>query len=773
MPATCGMSPVAKQVKEAVDNLTSELETLKNGVFELGNISNLVDGPSSAMREVTTALTAVAKNSAPLNLLDDIVDAAAQLETFLNSPPSIWKIILGNVITTVLLKYGDYLTDDLGLDYPAMYKIILAVAKGDIEGDWLCDIIPNAIVNPLTGLVEELPMGLDISDKNLKNVIAAAIPTPVENFIKQLEHNSAEINLPSVVSRNLDIEPKAFTGTWIPTDLDDIKTSTRKVLDDFWESDYVSTNIKSSGSTETIDEYIERVGFDQFSRKLSEKIQDDVIKEQTNTGDGSGAGDDEPVKSILDQIDDIINYGYIPDSDEISQLAGATLFGASAPPGWEQPDQSLVKLKKYGTTFGADTDDYNRKVADYPENTFWGTERRWFPGWTQVTEPSGAYNDFGLGYSPIWSAPIKITNDYGVIQSKGHHFEFGTPLIWISLVPGGPPVNDPDYAAWILENESPQNIQKRNERQARGDPSAWRRGIRWYGTSDPHADYTGWRHRDLADPDDDGTPWHGALPLLVGKTYFVNYWWHSYNLGYAGFGIPMFGHAPLWRNGGNFGRVGSGTLSTGPNAVFWKSSLARKDVLTIAAPKLPAVNKQYSTFSVKTNTATQIIIPIEIDPQSTGGTIRWYLPAINKDNVPVATDPANRNVQYLSRSAKPGRGLFPTSTSRWNRVTVSRTPGGPANRSEWFLPFDRYWKGLDTDRPYMEMTYYVTDDEDWIYKQRAKATFDPGTKVFMMFEWPGVNSHFYGEVGNIYFEVEREEVFTPLPDVEDVLTGNL
>ena len=768
MPADCGLSPVAKQVREAVDNLTSELEALKNGAFELGSISDLIDGPSDAMRVVTTALTAVGKNSSPSNLLDDIVDAADQLKPFLNAPPSIWKIILGNVITSVLLKYGDYLSEDLEITYPDMYKLVLAIAKGDIEGGWLCHIIPNAVVNPLTGFVDELPMGLEISDATLKEIIPAGLPTPVENFIKSINHDSAKINLPSVIARNYDIEPKSFTGSHIPTDLEDIKNSAKDTLETFWNTSPFGKQAGGGGLNETVDEFINREGYSFLKDLLGYQFNEDIIKEATDTGAGPGAGDDEPEESLMDKINDVITYGYIPDEDELSLLAGGELFGASAPPGWEQPDQNLVRLKKYGTTSGANTDDYGRTVPDYPQNIAWGTERRWFPGWTQVREGSGAYNDFGLGYSPIWSAPIKITNEFGTVTGKSNHFEFGTPLSWISLVPGGPPVNDPDYAAYILENETAQQIADRNKRQAAGDPSAWRRGIRWYRTSDPHGGYTGWRHRDLADPDDDGTPWHGALPLLTGKTYFINYWWHSYNLGYAGFGIPMFGHAPLWRGGGMHNRVGG--YSSGGSPVFWKNSLASNKVATQAIPKLPAAFGEYTTFSVKTPHAKQIIMPIEISPQSTGGTIRWYLPAVNKDGIPVSNDPANRNIPYLSRSAKPGRGLFSfTSISKWNRISVSRTPGGYPNRSEWLSPFDLYWKGLDTERPYMEMTYYVTDDEDWIFKQRAKATFNPGTKVFMMFQWPGVNYHRYGEPGDVYFEVEREEVFTPLPDIEDVL----
>lgn len=769
MPATCGMSPVAKQVKQAVDNLTTEMEALKNGVFELGNITDLIEGPSTALRGVTSALAAVSKNSAPLNLLDEIVDAAEQLKEFLTESPSIWKIILSNVITVIVLKYGDYLTDELELTSSDLYKIILSIAKGDIEGDWLCHIIPNAIVNPITGVVDELPMGLDISDASLKNVIAAALPTPKENFVKLLNHESASVNLPSVVARNIDIEPKAFTAYYIPTDLEDIKTSTRQVLEDFWASDYG----RPPGSNETLDEFLERGGPSLLRSLLASKFEQDILDEKTDPGDGDGGGDDEPEESIMDKIDDIIKYGYVPDGEEISLLSGVELFGATAPPGWEQPDPKLVRIKKYGTTLGADTDDYGRKVKDYPEQLYWGTERRWYPGWTQITPPSGAYNDFGLGYSPIISAPIKISNEFGVMTGRGHHFEFGTPLIWISLVPGGPPVNDPDYAAWILENETPQQIADRNKRQANGDPSAWRRGIRWYRTNDYHGDYTGWRHRDLADTDDDGTPWHGALPLLVGKTYFVNYWWHSYNLGYAGFAYPA-GDPPLWRGGGNFGRtMSAGTLSVSPNTVFWKSGIARKDVLTTAAAPLPSTFGEYTSFSAKTTQQSQVIIPITIDPQSTGGKIRWYLPTVDKNGVPLSNDPQNRNLAFVSRSVKEGRGLFSRARSSWHRVTIARTPGGYPSRSEWVAPFDMYWQDVGTNRPYMEMTYYVTDDQDWIYKQRAKATFEPGIKVYLLYEWPGVNYHFYGEPGDVVFEVEREEVFTPLPDVEDVLTGNV
>lgn len=764
MPAQCGLSPAGKRVMKAVETVKEALDTVKNGEFSLDALGTLLEAPAAATRAIESAMGGIAAAGGPANLLDQIADAAKEIEEW-KDDPIIGPIVQENVTTVIWGIFGDAL-EEYGLSKANLQDLINTIADGTIDAELFCNIMPNLITDPVSGIVTELPMGLMGTDDDLKDIIEQGIFPKAEEFISAFKMKSRELNGPQLISRALEYGTKTFVIPGAPGHPEDVTASASKAKQE------IGRLLEANGFVETVDEWLEGKTLAEVNSWLRAAISSQIDEEEKETTDGSDDPGEEEEKSLLELIEDAIKYGYLPDDEEISKYAGTELFGASLPPGMELPDPSIVRIVKYGTTRGNKYDDYGREVPDYPENTYWGTERRWWPGWYQIRPGTDAYKDFGLGYSPCYSAPIKITNDFGYV-ARGFHFEFGSPLIWFSLTPGGPPVNDPDYAAYKLNNLSPKRIADLNEQAARGDYSAWRRGIRWIGTSDEHAGRANWRHRDLTDEDDDGTPWDNGLPLLVGKTYFINLWWHSYNLGYAGFALPAppegLGHPPLWRGGG-----------WGYGGDFWRRSRLRDTAKLIVTDQLERQESQeenypatWVNFEVPTNKHTQVVIPFIISEGSTGGEIRWYLPKITQSGVAVSQDPLCRNLALISKSVKEGRGLFPTYNSgnrlAWNEVGVSETIGGPYKRSEWKLPFDLYWEDVDTDRPYMKMTYYVSDNPDWVYRQRKYATFDPGPKqMYLFFNWPGVNSHFLGEIGNIYFEVGRDEVWTPLPELEDI-----
>lgn len=759
MPVRCGLSPSAQRVSKAVEEVQTAFETLRTGTFELGNLTALLEAPAAASKKVNNAVRLVSAMSAPLNLLDEISDAADQIKQFANVP-IIGNIVRENLSAVIWLKYGEMLESEYDFSQGDLEMVFDNIVNGTIDAELLCGIMPNIVVDNVTGMTNELPQGLHMSDKDLEEFEVAGLVPDGENFLNQYKISAKKINGASALVRSLDFDTKDFFLSGYSND--DFQAQKVDVIQE------VQAMMDKLGNYagETPQELIDRLDPNQLSSLMRLYIGDVEREEATETANPDDSEDEEE-KTLLELIEDAIKYGYVPDNEELADLAGTELYGATLPPGMELPDPGIVRIKRYGTTSSNDKDDYGRVVKDYPETLYWGTERRWYPGWTQISPSSGAYNDFGEGYSPCYSAPIKITNSSsrGAGIAKGWHFEFGTPLIWISLVPGGPPVNDPDYAQYIAYNSTNADIKSRNERFANGDYSAWRRGIRWKRGGGNHGQYACWRHRDLNDEFDDGTPWDLGLPLIVGKTYFLNLWWHSSNLGYAGFALPAEptgkGHPPLWRGGG-WGRGGE----------FWKNDrLNNHDGPVLSVNKIPTVGTDYTSFVVKTYQKNQVLIPFDITPGSTGGEIRFYVPTVDANGVPLSNDPKNRNNVFQSRTVKPAprKTFFDTNFSTWHNVSISETPGGPSKRSEWVQPFDSYWYDVGTNRPYAKITYYVTDDEDFIYRNRKYATFNPGPKrMYIRYYYPGVNYHFYGEKGNVYFEVRREESYEPLPALDQL-----
>lgn len=455
----------------------------------------------------------------------------------------------------------------------------------------------------------------------------------------------------------------------------------------------------------------------------------------------------------LPSISELNKYSFVPNDTELKSYSGPDDDGTSLPKGMVLPPQNNVKVVKYGATQN-DLDDDGNYVKDYPNQT-WGTNRVTNFGW-----------DDNLGYSECLSAPITIRNTEfdEIVTFKGHYFNYGTPLIWISRTPGGAPVNDYSYAKNIIDTATKMEIYARNKRADNGDFSAWRRGIRWKGTDDPHGIKVSWRHRNLEDAEDDGTPNNKSLPLIVGKSYYVNYWWHRDNLGNSGVEYTK-GLGPVWKEG-------TPPPNVIPGVPFWTSKKTLNPKITVITDEMPTKEKEIISFEVKTNLPNQIVVPFKLTPGSTRGVIRWYVPKVyttyedgQQDSFKLSQLTTNRNNAFIDETVSVTTGLFAREAkySADYFLGISDVLGEVSTNNRWNSPFDEFYYDTTTDRPYMKMEYIISNDPNAPNFYKTSPVFSGNKeKLYLIFNWPGKEFYRYGSPGDLYFEIEREELYTSL-----------
>ena len=131
MPVRCGLSPSAQRVSKAVEEVQTAFETLRTGTFELGNLSALLEAPAAASKKVNNAVKLVSAMSAPLNLLDEISDAADQIKQFANVP-IIGNIVRENLSAVIWLKYGEVLESEYDFSQGDLEMIFDNIVNGTI-----------------------------------------------------------------------------------------------------------------------------------------------------------------------------------------------------------------------------------------------------------------------------------------------------------------------------------------------------------------------------------------------------------------------------------------------------------------------------------------------------------------------------------------------------------------------------------------------------------------------------------------------------------------